>query len=486
MFDSARLTVKLGSYGVAPGTALHQPAMLTRVQAFRRQIGAQMMALDKLGIAKQIIASHYHISRKIDGEFSVLVVQDGDIMALNPGGTIRYGAPYMKEALELLQKAGITNGMIAGELYVHRKDDQRPRVHDVVRLARSPSSQKEVDSLHFAVFDFIEIDEEPVTEPYAEKWEQIQEVFGDGERVHPVETEQGSEKTVKKQFEQWVEKEGAEGVVVRSDNAGFFKIKPRHTLDVAVIGFAEGTGDRKGMIHDLLLAIQRADGSFQIMGRVGGGFSDQERCDFLSDLTDLVVSSEYAEVNSDRVAYQMVEPKLVAEISCLDLVSQTTRGGTIDRMVLNWDPEKQTWETVRRLPLVSIISPQFIRFRDDKKVHPNDIAIKQLTDLVEIPLAEKSAKELELPASEVLRRKVATKTLKGATMVRKLLMWKTNKEGENSPFPAYVVHLTDYSPNRKTPLQREIRVSSSREQIGELWDALEEKFFVKGWQEVIS
>ena len=86
----------------------------------------------------------------------------------------------------------------------------------------------------------------------------------------------------------------------------------------------------------------------------------------------------------------------------------------------------------------------------------------------------------------MLRRKVATKTLKGATMVRKLLMWKTNKDGENSPFPAYVVHLTDYSPNRKTPLQREIRVSSSQEQIGELWDSLEAKFFVKGWQEVIS
>jgi hypothetical protein len=39
-------------------------------------------------------------------------------------------------------------------------------------------------------------------------------------------------------------------------------------------------------------------------------------------------------------------------------------------------------------------------------------------------------------------------------------------------FPAYVVYLTEYGPNRKTPLERDIRVSNSREQIEELWQEL--------------
>ena len=40
---------------------------------------------------------------------------------------------------------------------------------------------------------------------------------------------------------------------------------------------------------------------------------------------------------------------------------------------------------------------------------------------------------------------------------------------------------TDYSPNRKTPLERDIGVSNSREQIEKLWDELVKEYIVKGW-----
>jgi hypothetical protein len=66
-------------------------------------------------------------------------------------------------------------------------------------------------------------------------------------------------------------------------------------------------------------------------------------------------------------------------------------------------------------------------------------------------------------------------------MVRKFLLWKTNKELDAEHFPAYVVHYTDFSPNRKDPLAREVRVSSSLEQIGKLWDGLKEANIKKGW-----
>jgi hypothetical protein len=41
--------------------------------------------------------------------------------------------------------------------------------------------------------------------------------------------------------------------------------------------------------------------------------------------------------------------------------------------------------------------------------------------------------------------------------------------------------LSDYSPNRKMPLEREIRVSSSPDQIKELWEELATEGFTKGW-----
>jgi hypothetical protein len=66
-------------------------------------------------------------------------------------------------------------------------------------------------------------------------------------------------------------------------------------------------------------------------------------------------------------------------------------------------------------------------------------------------------------------------------MVRKFVMWKTNKETQSDDFPAYVVHYTDFSPNRKAPLARDVRVSSSLEQIQTMWDSLKESNIKKGW-----
>src|SRR5262249_39546120 len=104
--------------------------------------------------------------------------------------------------------------------------------------------------------------------------------------------------------------------------------------------------------------------------------------------------------------------------------------------------------------------------------------------LVEVAMVDRAARQLNLTPSQVMRREVYTKQLKGQTMVRKLLMWRTNKEREIEDFPAFVIHFTDFSPNRKTPLERDIRVSNSREQIDLLWKELAEENIVKGWVQV--
>ena len=137
------------------------------------------------------------------------------------------------------------------------------------------------------------------------------------------------------------------------------------------------------------------------------------------------------------------------------------------------------------MPLVSVISPQFIRIREDKKVsNIDDIRISQLTDVIPIEKSEVAASELALPQSETLERSVYTKQLKGATMVRKFLIWKTNKENKSEEFPAFVMHYTDFSPNRKTPLAREVRVSNSEEQIRSFYAEFIADNIKKGWNEV--
>jgi hypothetical protein len=480
LINRGRMEIKLGEYAVGAATVLADPTLVARIQDYRRHVATRMVPLEPEQILKRCPAADYLVSRKVDGEFNALVYADGMALLANPGGTVRIGLPLIKEAADRLKTAGVQRAMIAGELYYADAAGKRPRVHDVSRVARQPASQAELDGLRFAAFDIVELDGKPNADPYAKVLGRLNDLFCKGKHCGVVETVPVKDgPAIADLHQKWVAA-GAEGAVVRSDTVGMFKVKTRHTLDAVVIGFTEGTDDRAGMVHDLLLAVMRADGNLHVLGRVGGGFSTQDRRDFLSDLKDRVVESDYVEVN-DQIAYRMVRPELVIEVSVLEMIPQTTRGVPIKTMVVHWNRERRRYEVVRRLPLVSLTSPQFVRRREDKTVNPADIRIQQVSDLVEVPFVDRDTRQLERPRSTILKREVRTKEMKGAVMVRKLVMWQTNKEADGDDYPAYVIHYTDYSPNRKTPLEREIRVSSSPDQIKDLWEELATEGFTKGW-----
>jgi len=483
VLNTEAMQAKVGSYLTGSAAdCVTDPDIIRQVRMRRRQLGRMMTAYDKQTAKQRLPAGDYHISLKLDGEFTCLVYRDGEVFTINPGGTVRAGAPFHAEAAKHLKKAGVKSALLGGELYVQRDDGKRPRVHDVVRVARAPENQAQVDSLAFGIFNIYDLDGDDLSMHYGNAIEKAQEIFGENGLVHAVDTVVGDEKLVFKQFNEWVEEKGEEGVVIRSDAIGVHKIKLRHTLDLAVVGFSEGIDDRSGLLHSMLMAVIRDDGTFQIIGRVGGGFTEEQRANLLKQLTPLIVESEYAEVNSDRVAYQMIRPGTIIEISCLDIISRTSHGSTIDRMILEWDEDKDCWEGLRRLPLCSIISPQFVRLREDKQATPDDVKMSQISDIADIPELQRVADDLILPTSTVISREVAVKTLKGAMMVRKLLLWKTNKEDVSRDHPAYVLHLTDFSPNRKAPLQHDIRVSSSETQIKSLLEEWRKKYFVRGWK----
>ena len=296
LVNKSNVEIKLGDYRTASATALDDVSLLSKVQDYRRQAGSRMVPIDGKEIDEKISPAEYHLSRKVDGEFTVLVFRDGECVTINPGGTVRLGMPWQEEAAKILHDAGLRSVVLAGELYATHSS-RRPRVHDVTSLARQPDSSDDLDRLQFAVFDVLSVNEEENDLTYPETWRFISSTLKDGKRIHPVETEIVKDsREIKKYFDQWVHEEGAEGLVARSDLAGTFKIKPRHNMDAVVIGFTDSTDEREGMLHDVLLAVMRHDGVYQVLTRVGGGFSDEERRELLSDLSDLVVESEYAEV----------------------------------------------------------------------------------------------------------------------------------------------------------------------------------------------
>src|SRR5262249_24840361 len=139
LFDKSRAEIKLGEYRVASASALSDPLLLPKVQEYRRLTSARMYPLDRDDIRTEVPRAEYFVSRKVDGEFTVLIWDGKDVITLNPGGTVRTGLPVTQEAARLLAKANIKKAMIAGELNVH-VTDRRPRVHDVVTVARQPQS----------------------------------------------------------------------------------------------------------------------------------------------------------------------------------------------------------------------------------------------------------------------------------------------------------------------------------------------------------
>jgi hypothetical protein len=479
--NKRKLSCKRGDYCVGKAVDLADPMWQSRAQEYRRKLSAAMRPLSPQNILDLPRARSMYAVKKYDGEFTFLFFDGEDLISVNPGGTVRVGLPCYKEAEKLLKKAKVKSCMMAGELYALGDIGNRNRVQEVVKLLRNPTSDAELKLIGLAIFDVVEANGKPV-ETASEAFKLLDKWLGKGKLAHPANHRVANKPDdISDAFTDWAIGEGAEGVVVRHDRLGYYKIKLRHNLDAAVIGFSEGTDKRKGILHDLLVAVMRNDGTYHETARVGGGFSEDERKTVFEELKKRIVPSEYVAVNNDYVAYEMIEPGPVIEISFLDLIPESSKGDPVKRMVLDWDGKQ--YRALSRMPLASVISPQFVRFRDDKEANEEDVNIRQITDLVKIADAGKPARAEAKAPSKLLERTVYKKTMRGASMVRKLLLWKTNKE-DTGDFPGYVVYLTDFSPNRQDPLQRDIKISNDEKTARRLFSDMAKKYFVGGWEKV--
>ena len=61
-------------------------------------------------------------------------------------------------------------------------------------------------------------------------------------------------------------------------------------------------------------------------------------------------------------------------------------------------------------------------------------------------------------------------------------MWKSNKEGLDNRYGAYVIHWTDYSPGRKQPLKKDVRLAASKKKADEIAAEILSSNIKKGWQ----
>lgn len=453
---------------------------------YKKNVAGKFVLVEGAKLKQRIDGQRFAVTRKIDGHMQVVFYVDNQVFMLNANGREKAseGLKCLNAFAEAVKAAGLKQAIIAAELYLPREGG-RPRCGDVqaalaerLRVGeRSSGIDAKRDQLALAPFDIIELDGEAwKAEHYADTHNKLSTIF-QNEQVKPVQMRNASSNDeVQQIYEEWVEGEGAEGLVVHSETPIVWKVKERHTIDAAVIGYT--TADRG--IRDLMFAVRRPDGLFQMFVLGSTGLTDEQRADIAQRLSTKHVESQYVLSDSRGIAYQMVKPELVFEISVLELVARGNDDKIKMNPLLKYD-EAQGWLMEGTTPGVSALGITIDQERTDKQPNETDVRISQLTDIC--PFEEPEGVSAKLEKSELLERHVYKKVSGEKVMLHKFLLWKTNKE-QSGRYPAYIIYHTDFSSSRKELIKRDMLYSNDEQQIRDLLAAEIADNIKKGWEEI--
>lgn len=448
---------------------------------YKRTVAGRFMLVEGKKLKEKISGEDFLVTRKMDGIMLVVFVRDGEVCAYTShGNPVPSKLPCIQELKQTVVQYGISNLTLGAELYAQIRTDGRERVSDVSKAIAHPDLH---DKLHIAPFDIIDIEGQSCeVSHYKEKWDKLGRWFGKGSLVRQVDARKASSKEeVNQIFKEWVEDGGVEGLVVHSEQPIVYKVKPRHTIDAVIIGYTVGEDSHSKMLRDMLLAVMRPDGVLQQFAATGNGLTEDMRSEFYEMLCNDKVDSEYVETDSRNVAFQMVKPRVVVEMSGIDFVTENAAGEPKQNMLLKYD-DSEGYTVVMKTSGVAVHSPVFERIREDKSCNTTDIRLNQLTDLCSFSV-RKAVSRNTLPQSLRMLRKVFVKQSAGKTMIQKYVVWKTNKE-PTGVYPAYVLHMTDFSSTRQELLKRDIRVSDSEQQIMDMCHEMIDNNVKKGWEEI--
>jgi|TARA_B110000027_G_scaffold123646_1_gene139575 hypothetical protein len=473
----------LGKGQTVENDGIAAPEVLSKLKGYRKTVvaGYRPLLLDEIG--SNLTSGEMYISPKIDGELWFMIIEDDEVVLSNTRGKLIAGDIPLISEVSQISKRFKGRVILVGELFVASKKS-RPRVSDLAS-ALGGGAKAEVEKLGFAAFDIISGGDVKSSIPlvdYKDRLALIQRLLADGKRAKCVKTETiNSPGEVINYFNNWVDAGKAEGLVIRAGEGRIYKVKPSLSIDAVIIGYTEKSGD-SSQVRSIILALMRADDTFQLLGSCGSLGDEKARKEMMQKIQKSQVKSNWRHTSGDGAIYHFVKPEVIVEIKVVDVQGEDSSGDSIRKMVLSIKDNE--WVALQKLPCASVHHPVFIRYRSDKQVNALDLRIEQISDRCLINNKETKAEVITLPSSEIVRREVYSKTIKEITSVRKLVILKTNKEEVDSDFPAYVVHWTDFSPDRKEPLKREVRLASVKETATTIAEEMLEKNIKKGWEKV--
>ena len=446
--------------------------------SYKKDFLKRFLAISPQQIDKRLGDTTYWVTRKYDGEYANLFFEGNEAVIINRSGRVRCGLPCIDEALSTLKSHGVQRAVIPAELYVY-DEKNKTRVNDLVSAL---SDESKTGLLRLACYDILELDGEYKPANYGETLKKLDQILAGGKLAHPVDWAVAhSNGEVKKLFTRWVEEEGSEGVVVRSEMPFVWKIKPRHNIDAVVIGFTEGTGDAKGQVRTMLLALMPREGKYQVVTRIGGGLSKKLKSELFAYFSPRIMPSQFIATDSNHVAFRMVEPDKVIEFSVNDVRWETPEGIIRNPVLEITEGEYRLSETVNG---ISFVAPVIERFRDDKQADAGDVRLSQIESIAAFEPEELGKIAMpHLRNSKLLFREVYRKTIGKKIMVLKFAAWKTNKEATGE-WPVYVLHTTNFSSDRRQHLTRDVEITDDYDQLLELLDRAIAANVKKGWIKV--
>lgn len=460
----------------APIRSLKIEELGERMRGYRRSVARRYGIVKPERIVRDLGTDEkLWISTKVDGELWFLVKHAGEVALCAYNGRVLQGVPVVKEAEKLL--AGVDDVLLAGELF-SLAGEGRPRVHNV---AFSLGDGNLAKTLGFKAFDLLsEGEQDWFPASYEDKFARMSELLSGGKRCAVVTTVEGDGEAAVGCWQDWVATKKAEGLVVRNAGGKIFKIKPTVTIDVVVVAFGERTSGELAQVRELTVALVRDDGTHQILGTVSGGLSDADRVEWHRRLSAMEVPSSFRMPNSEGTLCRFVRPEIVLEVKCSDLIDRSGGDRQVRRMAVRYD-DSAGYEAVGSMPIVAMIHPVIVRERDDKDADSIGVGLDQVYAIVPFESRHESARTQELPAAEVLERKVYLKSTKTSPMVRKYVAIATNKRDSDGRYPHFVLFTTDFSPNRADAMKTKVQVASTRELLQEAIDAWIKSNIKRGW-----
>jgi hypothetical protein len=484
VIDKSKFVKKSGSYSIAQTDGVADPILLGTATKYEEALSRSFKALAPADIsARYTGVQRVHWSEKYDGE-GVLFFYDEAVEAFTfaaPSGRARIGLKALEDAADALKKKGIKKALFRGEIYLPmEKGKPRPGIAGVTHASFS-SEKGAADALRLALFDILMIsgkDQREDAGTFVDEWNTIAEIFGEdcSQSVHRARGGWCSGGDVEKMLEQ-VLQEGGEGIVVRDEKErDFSKIKPRLSIDAAIMGYVEGSFDGKIGVRNLLVGLtypENADTTvYQSLARIGSGLDDKTSVDLLAKLQGLKVAPPVLLNDSEGREVHFVKPVLIVEVEGEDWIYQRHDGRPVRSQAFSWNEKNAEWTYVGVGPCPRLVFPAFSKLREDKTIGAGGARIAQALENATLP-----PEPVELFEPEMLERQVYRK---GKDAVRKFIL---AKRGGEDTLP-YIIIYTDFSAGRKEPLKVSTEYALNEKRARELFDAAVKENVKKGWEKV--